>query len=364
MQPVKLSGIQAAFLFLLAVGITNHVIVIPILLQVAERDAWVSGLLSIPPLALWAAVLHGLMKISGRQSVFDWFRNRCGKLTAAIVTAPVALYLIAILIMTLRDTSSWTHDTYLPNTPPPVILALLLISGYFAALQGLRTIAIAAGLLLPAVVVFGVFVASANLQFKDYSYLYPVFSHGADPVLKGVVYSMGGSIELVLIMFIQQHLKRPVRYSLLLAVIVILTGLVLGPTMGSIAIFGPFEAADQRYPAFDQWRMVMIGKFINHLDFLSIYQWLAGSLIRIAFALYLFFDVLQLTERKNRGWWMALFCLFLFLFVTYSGIGDPELMRILKNYYFPVTLAFFFVYPCLLLAIMLAKRREHSHAEG
>lgn len=53
----------------------------------------------------------------------------------------------------------------------------------------------------------------------------------------------------------------------LLWVGIVLVGLTLGPLMGAIAIFGPFEAARMRFPAYEEWRLVTFGHFLEHIDF-------------------------------------------------------------------------------------------------
>ena len=47
----------------------------------------------------------------------------------------------------------------------------------------------------------------------------------------------------------------------------ILVGLTLGPLIGAITEFGPNEATKQRYPAYEEWGLVTIGRYIEHLDF-------------------------------------------------------------------------------------------------
>lgn len=177
----KINVVQAMFLFTLAVGITNHVIIVPLILQVSLRDSWISALLAIPPLFVWTIILYFVIKLTKQQSLFDWFKSHYNALVAWLVIMPLVILCVMIMFVTLRDTSEWTKVTYLPKTPYPITVSLYAICGLLAALAGLRTLAIAAGLLLPAVMAFGLFVMSVNFQFKDYSYLFPVFTHGYSP---------------------------------------------------------------------------------------------------------------------------------------------------------------------------------------
>jgi len=68
-------------------------------------------------------------------------------------------------------------------------------------------------------------------------------------------------------LLIQHKLTKKTGFKSLMLMCFILTGLTLGPLMGSIAIFGPDEAANQRYPAYAQWRIVRLGEYVEHVDF-------------------------------------------------------------------------------------------------
>ncbi|MFC4597902.1 GerAB/ArcD/ProY family transporter [Cohnella hongkongensis] len=359
MKRTKISVIQTMLLFNLAIGITNHVIVVPLILQSAYRDSWVSALLAIPPLILWTIVIYQIMKLTEQQSLFRWFQQNYNAAVAWCVVLPIAALCMMILYITVRDTTVWTKVTYLPKTPFPLTIALVVFSAVSAAFAGLRAISIAAGILLPMVIVFGLFVMSVNFQFKDYSYMFPLLSNSAASILRGTQYTLGGLAEFTLLLGMQQHLSNKFRRLPLLALTLAVTGLVFGPLLAAITIFGPFEAADQRYPAFEQWRMVMIGKFISHLDFLSIYQWMSGTLIRVALAFYLLFDLLQLTGSKSRRILMPLVGILIVFLASDARISDANFLDFLGAY-FPIMMSFFYLFPFLLL-MMIAPKRGKAH---
>lgn len=356
MPSQKLNIVQAIFLFTLAVGITNHVIIVPLILNTAYRDSWISALIAIPPIVLWTFILFLIMKYTKQQSLYSWFSKHYNPVVAWMILIPLLVFVLFILFITVRDTTAWTKITYLPRTPYPVTISLYVLSGMIAAMTGLRSLSIAAGILLPAVLLLGFFVMSVNFQFKDYSYLLPSFTNGYKPVIHGTSYALGGLVEFVLLLGVQQHLTKKIRFITLIVLTLGVTGLILGPIMASIAIFGPYEAADQRYPAFEQWRMVLIGKFISHLDFLSIYQWLAGSLIRISLAFYIFFDLIQLRSDKWKRIWMLLTGVLIIILTAQYSLSDNSFFKFMQHYYFPFTLSFFYFFPFLLLLLILMKR--------
>ncbi|UUZ93298.1 endospore germination permease [Paenibacillus sp. P25] len=296
----KITMLQTAYLLMLSNGISSHVIVLPILLQTAGRDAWISVVCSAVPLVIWIILLYSIAKSMQGQSFADWLRQKLPVPVAWALTGFFAMYLYAIAFISLKDTVNWTKTAYLPNTPLFVLSVSFGILCIFASGAGIRALAVTAGILLPFVLLLGLFVMTVNFQFKDYSLLLPLFTHGYLPALKSMAYEMGSFCELVVLLFIQPHLAGKVRLVPLMVLAFILLELTLGPLMGAIAMFGPFEAAAQRYPAFEQWRMVSMGKFFTHLDFFSIYQWLSGSFIRISLALFLIADLLKLGKKEGR----------------------------------------------------------------
>lgn len=348
--------------FALAVGIKNHVIIVPLVLQAARRDSWISALAAIPPLLIWAYAVFAIMKRTGQESLFQWFKSKYNVTIARLVLIPFLLMLVMILYITVLDSCTWTKVTYLPKTPFPVTVSLFVFASMLGAMKGLRTIVIASGVLLPFVILLGFFVMSVNFQFKDYTYVFPILSDGYKPVLHGMVYILAGTTEMILVLVLRHYMVGKLRAWTFLLVVLAITELVFGPILASITIFGPFEAADQRYPAFEQWRMVLIGKFISHLDFLSIYQWLSGSLIRLSISMFLIIDLLGLTDHKRKPLMLLGVSIALVYAVTGIKISDNRFALFLQDYYYPALFGFFYAFPFVLLAMIYAKRRNTAHA--
>ncbi|MFC0212870.1 endospore germination permease [Paenibacillus chartarius] len=322
----------------LAVGLMNHVMVIPSLLQEAKRDAWLSVLSMIVPYTIWALLLYYIMKKTHQQQIVIWLRENYGTMASIVFRIFFITYLFLIVVLTVKDTTVWTHASYLPRTPQLVLSASLVVLCGFAAQSGLRPLAIASGILLPFVVIFGDFVMSANLPKKNYTLLTPIMEYGAGPVLKGCVYVGGGLAELIIILLFQHRIKSNIRpWSLcLLGIFLIL--LVFGPVTGAIAEFGPFEASKLRYPAYEEWRLVSIGKYIRHVDFLSIYQWLSGAFVRVSISLLLLIELLPGSRNKNgKLVWLTILGIFILVLVELP-ISDMQYARFLKQVYLPLSL--------------------------
>lgn len=325
----------------LGIGLMNHVMVVPPLLAAARRDAWISVLITIVPYLAWTTVLYGIMRLTRQQPLLPWLRRHFGKLASGLTRFIFAVYLLFVCVMTLKDTINWTHNSYLPRTPLLALAISLVLLCAMAAWCGIQAIAVTAGILLPFVIMFGDFVMSANLPAKNYSLLMPMFEHGWHPVLQGGLYVGGGLAELIVILLLQQQLKRDVGLWKMWLLSLFLVLLVFGPVAGAIAEFGPDEAAKLRYPAFEEWRLVTIGTYIRHVDFLSIFQWLSGAFIRIAVSLLLLAELLSggnsdSSRKRAHSIWIAILAVASIVIVELP-ISDMQYVIFMRRFYLPVS---------------------------
>ncbi len=351
---------------MLGIGLMNHVMVLPMLLLVAKRSAWISVLLSVVPYLIWIAALHFIMKRTKQQALIPWLRNRYGRLTSLFLRMVFLIYLLFISGTTLKDTVTWTHGTYLPRTPELVLSLSLVLLCFSASWFGIRAIAIVAGILLPFVVLFGEFVMTANLPRKDYKLLTPMLEDGIMPVLGGVLYVGGGLAELVIFLLLQHQIKKEVRFWSLALLGIFLIGLILGPVTGAIGEFGPVIAASLRYPAFEEWRLVKIGRYIQHVDFLSIYQWLSGAFVRISVALYLMTEMITDGKRSNdKPSVIALTCICSALIVlTLMPFSDMQFLGFMRRVYLPMSLYLATGVLTVLMVLVLIPKRSKVKPNG
>ncbi|MBP1991900.1 GerAB/ArcD/ProY family transporter [Paenibacillus eucommiae] len=355
----SISMLQAYLLIITSVGFMNHVLIIPILFDRAGRDAWISVIVACLLLLLLLPLIHMIATRTGDKSLFQWIKQKIGVKAAWIVYFPVVIYLCCIIGITLKDTLDWLRVTYLPHTPSIIITSCILLTCVLSARSGLRSIAIMNGILLPFVVIFGFFVMAGNQPHKDYALLLPIFEHGYRPAAYGTLYAWGGLLEIVMILWIKQHIHSSLRKRSLLLLTFILAGLTLGPIIGAISEFGSIEAVKQRYPAYEEWRLVQIGKYIEHLDFLSLYQWLSGAIIRISIALYLILDIAGLRGSKKRTT-ILLYLSFGVLAFAHMPVSDSFFVETLSRFYFPTSVVFILMF-LIFVGVLVFWHKEKSY---
>ncbi|WP_374718013.1 endospore germination permease [Neobacillus sp.] len=357
----SITSLQLILLFMTVIGFNNHVFIISPLIQTAGRDAWISVIIiflltfGVIPLFLY------IRKKLGNESLFEWLRSHAGKSLSVFIGLIVIVYLVLLLSMSLKETIDWVKIVFMPETPSFVLTLILCLICSLLAVTSLRTINSLNYILLFFITILGFFVAFANLQVKNYKLLTPILEHGFSPVIKSLIYPASGMIELIFFLFIQHKIKTPFKFKHFAIISFILIGLTLGPLIGAITEFGVEEASKQRFPAYEEWGLVYLGHFVEHVDFLSIYQWLAGIFIRLSFLLFMTREVFTFKKRKTEN-------IFLFILVpiviglTMIPISDLKFSMLVNKVFLPAMFWASFSLLLLLVVIVawLSKRKGAS----
>ncbi len=332
----RISILQVFMVLTLSMGLTSHVIVNPMLLDASGRDAWIAVLMAGAVYLLWAILIFFLMKASGQHNLIAWLTERVGPVLTWLTIAPICVQIYLIGGMTVFHTATWTVTNYLPVTPGFILAIALVFVSYYSAKTGIKTIAIGAGVVLPFVVLLGIFVASANLQHKDYGMLQPFLEYGWKPVYKGMMYAGGGYAELIFLLLLQHRVKSRIRLWQIILYNIVLIYLTLGPITGAIAEFGPEEAAKQWESPYEQWRLVEIGHYVQHMDFFSVYQWLSGAYIRISLAMFLLGELFSHSVRRYN--WIVLAIAISYIILFFVPISQHVFYEWMYHIYFPYSL--------------------------
>jgi spore germination protein (amino acid permease) len=349
--------LHVIFLVMTFIGLKNHVTILPPILEHVKRDGWMSVILAAILMFPWLFLVLFIHNKTNQQPLKDWLFKKVGKVASSIILYSIVGFIYVIAEFSLRETLLCISTTFLPNTPKIVLLIVYLVLCFLLISTNILTIVIVNTFVLLFVVIFGFYVAFVNIKVKDYSLIQPLLEHGFHPVLKGFVYPASGFIEIFLLLFIQHHFKSKLKWYHLAIMLFILTGLTLGPLLGAIVEFGPQEAARQRYPAYEEWGLVTIGRFIEHMDFLSIYQWLTGTFIRVGLLLYIASDILNFTGQRKKIW-KYMFPPFFFISLVLFIIDDSLFLDLNGNAMLIITFIFFLTLSILLGVIALFSDRK------
>lgn len=341
------------------IGLKNHVTILPALIEHGGRDSWMAVILAAVFMIPWLFLLLFVHKQSKGEHIGQWLERRIGKRLTAVFLFIMTVYLLLLAAFTMRETLQWFNITFLPDTPPILLLIILVGLCVTFATMNILTITIVNSIVLFGVIVLGIFVAVVNIQVKDYELLRPFLEHGVRPVLISTMYPMSGFIELFLLLFLQQYMKKPLQNYHLILILAALAGLTLGPLIGAITEFGPKEAAELRYPAYEEWALATIGRYFEHMDFFSAYQWLTGTFIRVGILLFIIVEMYKWTEQKKRIWTNLAMPFFLVCCALF--LVDEELFIVINSGLFLlITVGFFILLSVVLLIATLKKDKPQQ----
>ncbi|WP_210469282.1 endospore germination permease [Sporosarcina sp. 6E9] len=353
----SISILHVIFLSMTMIGLKNHVTIIPSLLTGAGRDAWISILLSAFAILPWIFLLLYIHTKSNQQPIIDWLKMKVGKVVTNIFLYMTVIFLLILAAFTMAETLQWIIATFLPTTPMLPMLIIFTVLCIHLVTTNIQTIAMVNVLVLFWVVIFGFFIAFTNLRVKNYELLQPFLEHGIQPILKTAVYPASGFVELLLFLFIQHKVKDRIRWYHFVVMLFILMGLTMGPTIGAITEFGPIEAAKLRYPAYEEWGIGTIGRYIDHFDFLSIYQWLTGAFIRVGLILFIVADLLKMTGKKKRIW-KILAPVFFLICLPLALMSDRVFLMIKGDPLLIITFSFLFLISLFLVIVAFFSKKS------
>ncbi|MCM3617748.1 spore germination protein [Sutcliffiella horikoshii] len=355
---------QLFMMLLLSTGLLNHVILIPNLLNAGGRDSWLSVLLSFPIALFFLWLIYFIVNNSPQEGFFAFVEKRAGKVVSFLLSLPVVLFLFTSAFITIRDLLIWLNSYFLSDASVTLINFILIVVCLIITVGGVKYMAISSGVLLPIVMIFGIFIAITNTSIKDPSLLFPLLSEGYKPVWKGMIYALAGLLEVYIVVLLQPFAQEKVKFHQLFILLVLLTVLMLGPLTASIMEFGPEEATHLRYPAYEQWRVLNIGDYISHLDFFALFQWLSGAVIRVGLFIYLlsrFFSKRNKHYKPNR---IVAGVVYLLLFLlVYARIDTYWFYESIYRYFLPGCMVFL-VFQTLISAFLLIVFKKRDEKNG
>ena len=126
-----ISIVQVSLLIMTAIGLKNHVTVIPHLLAASKRDAWLTVIFALVVIILWSILLVYIHKSTKPDNLFDWIEKQFGKKTKWILSVPTSLVFVLLATVSIKEVIAWTKVTYLPLHRPFLPLPYLSYYVYF-----------------------------------------------------------------------------------------------------------------------------------------------------------------------------------------------------------------------------------------
>ncbi|WP_164763156.1 GerAB/ArcD/ProY family transporter [Paenibacillus humicus] len=325
-------------LALLSSGAVANIIAPPYILSLAQNDAWLSVLTAVPVGLLWATGAWYVVKRLDGRSLEAWLQQTLGSFLswAFRLLAVLALFLQAST--TMWETGHIAVRSYMADMPLILIAGSMVLLCALSAMSGLRAIGLTSVILIPIAIVLDALLLMLNRPNQDYRQLFPVLQHGYAPMLSGAGLALVSMMEIWTLICMQQEVKGTFRWHHFAFSALFLAWLSLIPIISAITVFGPAEAIRLRNPVLEIWRVVSLGKTIEHIDLFAIVQRISSGFARISLEFYLMVRLLGFGTLKSRGWAMAAVSVSV-LTIAVAPIPDMAVIRYMTCVQYPFFLA-------------------------
>ncbi|MEK4665131.1 endospore germination permease [Priestia sp. FSL H7-0729] len=275
--------------FMLVVG--DMMLIYPsVITSYAKQDAWICALIGVPlGMALMALIIK-LGSMHPEKNLVQLARSTLGFWPGTLFSC---FYLFFFLIGTAthtREVGDFMTSQIFQYTPIRVIILIFVIAIGWAVYHGLETVARTSELLMPIAILFIVILAFCLLPQVDTSNLKPVTDTGVVPIAQGIlvsiIYPIGETIPILMILpYVtrSRHLMRDMIISaglgnLILAILVTISMLVLGPFLTQHNIYASFILSQK----------ISIGGFFERIEVIMASSWLISTYFKAIIYLYAF----------------------------------------------------------------------------
>lgn len=348
------------FLILMTLPIMGHVVILPLMLDVAGRDGWISIFLSVPLGMLFVYAVFRLRLKFQASDFFAAFEARAGRWIGSSLRMLFIFYFFFLSAFSLAALTEMVHLAFLPETPNWILAGWFMLCCFYAAYKGIKSIALTAGVLAIVGMLTGHSVTAMATPKKEWANIMPFFEFGFAPSLVGMIVLTSIWVELLFLLAIPIENMKEKRLFLLWIVGVVSNGLMMFSTLtGAVMIFGLGQADEFIYPALETVRVISLG-FIDRFDIYGMMLMSFGCYIRTSLFFRLGFNLGVPAKIQSRGWGVVLFAmagLLVFGFAVFLAMEHARMAHTTIYYSW-----FVFLYPLPFVLLMLARKKKRAKA--
>ena len=348
------------FLLLMTLPIMGHVVILPLMLDVAGRDGWISIFLALPLGILFAWSIYKLRQKYPAPDFLAAFRAQAGGWLVLPLRILMIVYLLFLSVYSLACITDMVHIAFLPGTPIWLLTAWFMLFCFYAVHKGVRSISLISTLLGIVGMITGHTVTAMATPRKELANLLPVLEFGITGPLIGTMVLCSIWIELLFLLVIPIENIREKRLFLLWVIGVLLNGLMMMSTLtGAVMIFGFGQADEFTFPALETVRIISLG-FIDRFDIYGMMLMSFGCYIRISLYLRLAYHLMLHKKSENTAWGKALLWLLGICVAVAAYFLAEEHYNMIKTSVFYSWMVFLYPLPFVLLLCShwIQKRRR------
>ncbi|WP_155590495.1 GerAB/ArcD/ProY family transporter [Lysinibacillus cavernae] len=275
-------------LLFLSVSFLANFVLIPTIFTVVEREAWISALVSLLPIFLFALLISKITSSSNNSAILDFRSVQLNRPLYLFIITSYIVYLISSTFVSLKFTIIWADESFNSDYPYFITVILFILLCFYGSLKGIQTIAIQSLIICTLYIFLFVLLNLGNAMSNEYELILPVNTSNTPSILWGILYICIGVLEMGFILIVLKdyvkerlHIKGILVFSILFVLSVFIT------IVTTISEFGIYITQKMLFPINEQWRVLSFGKYFTRMDSLSVLQILSIAFVRVSLFMYI-----------------------------------------------------------------------------
>lgn len=348
---------QTFFLIVLTLPIMGHVVLLPLAIDLAGRDSWISALIALPVGIVFLIGLYRLRLKYPKQPIPIALRKVLGNFLAIFTILLLFIYFSFLTSLSIASIVDMVSTIFLPATPVWVLVISFLLLSIYGATKSVKGIALTAGVLFFTVMFTGHSITFINFRERELFDLLPLLEYGWKPVLLGTLLLSNVWIELLFILVIPIKSMREKRIFAVWSLGIIANVMMMLSTIsGTIMTFGLGQSESFVYPALEIVRIIDID-FIDRLDVYALILMTFGCFIRGSLFLKLSHEQVKSFLHKDKKWLHVISFIIVAILIGLISYYMGE-TRVRLEYFLIIYAYSIIFYPFLFLLLFVARMRK------
>ncbi len=284
----KINARQASFLmFSFLMG--SAILMIPTTVaSLAKQDGWISIFVATVLGMGIVLIFTTLGLMFPKQTIIQYSETILGKWVGKFVGLLYIWFPFHLGTLVIRNSSDYVSLVALPGTPLIVISGVFLMVIAYAIRGGITTLGRVNEAILPfreAIVILVIILLLKDFKWEN---LRPVMGDGIMPILKGSVpvasFPFGETILFAMLLpniSNVQKLKKAYMAAIFLGSIFLTISVLL-----TILVLGPSIASRLNFPVHSVIQSIDIANFLTNLDAFGMLLWISSNFIKLAVCYY------------------------------------------------------------------------------
>lgn len=350
---------ETFYLLVVTLPIMGHVVLLPMVINIAGRDSWMSSLIAFMIGIIYVWILYHLRSMYPKGSVRKSINLMLGNLMARLTFLTLMIYFIFLTALSISSLVDMVNVVFLPETPLWALIISFLILSMYGATKDVKGIALTAGIVLFVVMFTGHSITFINFRDRDLFDILPLLEYGWKPVFIGAILLSNVWIEMLFLLVIP--LKNNQEKGLLIIWIIGVFAnviMMLSTMSGTIMTFGLGQAEQFIYPALEIIRIIDID-FIDRLDVYALILMMFGSYIRGSLFFIVGYQQIKNLIPSSRKWidviWFILLGIIVGILTYIMGETRMRFETSLVVYSYTI---FLFIFSLLMLVISKIRKKQ------